>query len=97
MRKKKEPYLRVRVPDDLLPLPREGFLVCSGVGLKPWRRCHWQGRGVHPSRAHAHVFYERLDQEEGRAVLDLSNERLQIIDEDGALVQCIEMEERLLA
>ena len=82
-KKKVEPWLRVRVPSELLPLPREGFLICSGVGLKPWRRCHWQGLVVYHTERTAKVAYNTYNMEGGQAMLDLSNPRLCVFDEDG--------------
>ena len=72
---------------------------CVAVGdvPKPSRGCLWFVSAFFESVDAAMPYFNKLDPEHGRALLDLRNPRLRFISPDGRLLRCIEIEDKLLS
>ena len=94
---RKPPFIWVRVPPEFFRLPDEGYLVCEGVRLKPWRRCHGAALEVIKEHPDAVCRLNDVDRDGGRAIIDLANPRLKLVDGmTGKVRQCREVENELL-
>lgn len=74
-----------------------GWAVCSGIPGKPRRKCQWLVVGFHRTDAQAQKAMRELPASEGRAMVNLGYERLQLVAPDGQVRRCAETERKMLS